>query len=361
MTPGRSRVLTGLVACWLVVAVAVGGVASGAAAAGYQDANAACSSEAASSQFSLLLLLENGDVFGPGTEGAVELYPDTEARLVFCDETTAQPPDSAWNLADTDFLERGDGGDSYYTVRTADVDVETDLTTAIAGNNPEAAGPTLRIVTASESTLSYLEDPVTIRYAGGTGDSSGPVADELAAYNRSLTVVAENRSTLERAANSSAPLSADVTATELATTRSRLNETGETLSVALFASARNGTPGAADGYLAHQDHHDRALVAFEESVDAYLAAAAAEARTARLTAIGVLLGSFVVFGGIGGGIGSWIASRDLQSIRRERRRRSNVGYGWGDLKKAFAIAVLGVIAGLLSSILLGSTLLEVLL
>ncbi|WP_280536565.1 hypothetical protein [Halopenitus sp. POP-27] len=361
MRTGRSRALTGLVACWLVVALAVGGVASGAAAAGYQDADAACSSEAASSQFSLLLLLENGNVSGPGD--TVDLYPDTEARLVFCDGTTAQVTgeNGVWSLSESDSLRRTDTTDTYYTVRT-DADFEGDLTTLIDQTTGEDAdGPTLRIVTASESTLSYLEDPVTIRYAGGTGDSSGPVADELAAYNRSLTVAAENRSILERAANSSAPLSADVTATDLTTTRSRINETGETLSVALFASARNGTPGAADGYLAHQDHHDRALAAFDESVDTYLAAAAAEARTARLTAIGALLGSFVVFGGIGGGIGSWIASRDLQSIRRERRRRSNVGYGWGDLKKAFAIAVLGVIAGLLSSFLLGSTLLEVLL
>ncbi|QHS16216.1 hypothetical protein GWK26_03090 [haloarchaeon 3A1-DGR] len=355
----RSRILAGLVACWLVVALASGGAVAGVAAdVGYQDADAACSSDAATSEFSMLLLLQNGDVVGPGE--TVELYPGTEARVVYCHEGGPESADSAWDIVETERVIVEGSTSTYYTVRTGDVDFEGSLTTVIdEANREEAEGPTLTIVTPQRTTLSYLDDPVTLRFV--TGDDGGPIASELTAYNRSLTDAAEIRTALSAAANSSSPTGAEVNVTAAGETRRDLNAAGENLSGALFVAAQNGTAGAAQGFVRHEAHHERTLAALDASVERYLAAAQAEARTARLTAIGALLGSFLLFGAVGGGIGQWIAKRDLESIRRERRRRSSVEYGWSDLKKAFAIAALGVIAGTVLSVLLGSTLLEVLL
>ncbi|SDY79141.1 hypothetical protein [Halopenitus persicus] len=354
----RSRILAGLVACWLVVALASGGAVAGVAAdVGYQDADAACSSDAATSEFSMLLLLQNGDVVGPGE--TVELYPGTEARVVFCGGSGEEPAGDAWTLADAEELSIEGSGEYHYTVRTGDVAFEGDIAT-FEEQREGVEGPTLTIVTPQRTTLSYLDDPVTLRFVTGS-DNGGPIAEELAAYNRSLTDAARIRTTLSEAANSSSPTGADGNVTAASKTRRDLNAAGENLSGALFVAAQNGTAGAAQGFVRHEAHHERTLAALDASVERYLAAAQAEARTARLTAIGALLGSFLLFGAVGGGIGQWIAKRDLESIRRERRRRSSVEYGWSDLKKAFAIAALGVIAGTVLSVLLGSTLLEVLL
>ncbi|WP_172861751.1 hypothetical protein [Halopenitus persicus] len=358
MSATRSRVLAGLVACWLVVALATGGAVAGVAAdVGYQDANTACSSDEATSEFSLLLLLQNGDVIGPGD--TVALYPGTEARVVFCGGSGEEPAGDAWTLADAEELSIEGSGDYHYTVRTGDVAFEGDIAT-FEEQRQGVEGPTLTIVTPQRTTLSYLDDPVTLRFVAGS-DDDGPIAAELSAYNRSLTGAADLRSTLSEAADSSSPTSADVNVTAASETRREVNATGEDLSAALFLAAQDGTAGAAQGFVRHEAHHERTLATLDASVDRYLAAAKAEARTARLTAIGALLGSFLLFGAVGGGVGNWIAKRDLESIRRERRRRSSVEYGWSDLKKAFAIAALGVIVGTVLSVLLGSTLLEVLL
>lgn len=353
----RYREARAISQCLIITVVIIGiGLAalpsSASAAAGYVTADEACQEYTeAADEFSVVLLLEDGTIVGPGA--SVVLYPETDARVVLCDRDTAESAVAgAWSLSKTEHLKFDDPDAVYYEVTTTDSGFAGNLASLVSENRRESTvGPNLSVITPAKVTLSYLQEPVTVEIQ--SEDTS--MKDQVTAYNESLNEVEEAQIELKRATESDSPTRADITIEDVDASVTALNEDDRALSLSLFTAAQDGSDPAAEALVAHRKLHRDSVAETETAVENYAVAAETEARQARLTIVGLTTAPFVLLGLIGGVLGQTLARRRLESVRRERRRRKTVEYSLWDLKAFLFVGLFVLAAGLLLVLATGTT------
>ena len=346
-------VLVLIVAFGVVGAGTAGAVDAGSAgvastAPGVEDGEAASADDCAGSSPQILVALENGDVIA-GTE-EVALFTGTSAGLVLCmgEDVTVATDEWAFNATTIDRVEQVGETDEMIEIRTTPGN-ETGEPIALSDHVEydgagEVDAPSLTVVDPVVPMPERFEDS-GLRFADD--EPRNAFEDALVEYEEAVDELQELETDFEDAVDSEESVEKlDESKFDEYEERVEAVETNsDELEAVLLRDAADGNDDAMEAHDEQRDHREETIESADSSVETYLVAVEYESGDARQLITAVAVVPFWI--GIAGGVvvGRFVSRRDLEKVRRLRRRDSSVEYSLTNLWKVLAGAAVAVILG----------------